>query len=72
MIIGIPKETKTWAKRVAATPNAVSQLVRAGHTVLVEKDAGAGSGFLDEDYANVGAKISASVTSFVRKRMKRT
>ena len=57
MIIGIPKETKTWEKRVAATPNAVSQLIRAGHTVLVEKDAGAGSGFLDGDYANVGAKI---------------
>ena len=57
MIIGIPKETKSWEFRVAAIPNAVSELVRAGHTVLVEKDAGKGSGFFDEDYEKVGAKI---------------
>ena len=57
MIIGIPKETKNWEKRVAAIPNGVSELVRAGHTVLVEKDAGAGAGFFDEDYEKVGAKI---------------
>lgn len=57
MIIGIPKETKSWEFRVAATPDAVSQFVAAGHTVLVEKDAGKGSGFYDEDYERVGAKI---------------
>ncbi|MBR3300029.1 MAG: alanine dehydrogenase [Clostridia bacterium] len=57
MIIGIPKETKNWEKRVAAIPDAVSELVRSGHTVLVEKDAGAGAGFLDSDYKKVGAEI---------------
>lgn len=57
MIIGIPKETKSWEFRVAAIPSAVSELVRAGHTVLVEKDAGKGSGFYDEDYVKAGAKI---------------
>lgn len=57
MIIGIPKEIKNNEYRCASTPDAVSELVRNGHTVLVEKDAGKGSSISDVDFQNVGAKI---------------
>ncbi|EID42754.1 alanine dehydrogenase [Parageobacillus thermoglucosidasius] len=57
MIIGIPKEIKNNENRVAITPAGVMSFVQAGHTVLVEKDAGIGSGFTNEDYANAGAQI---------------
>src|SRR3989344_9420536 len=56
MIIGIPKETKDKENRVALTPEGAKQLVTKGHTVLVEKNAGAGSGFSDEDYSKNGAE----------------
>ncbi|BDG49185.1 MULTISPECIES: alanine dehydrogenase [Parageobacillus] len=57
MIIGIPKETKNNENRVAITPAGVMSFVQSGHTVLVEKDAGIGSGFTNEDYASAGAQI---------------
>jgi len=57
MIVGIPKETKTHEYRVSMTPVGVDELVRRGHTVLVESHAGAGSGILNADYESVGAKI---------------
>ncbi len=57
MIIGIPKETKPNEYRVAATPDAVKQLVSEGHTVLVSQDAGLGSTFTDADYSEAGAKV---------------
>lgn len=57
MIIGIPKEVKSNENRVAITPAGVDQLVKAGHQVLVEKSAGAGSGFRDEEYQYCGAVI---------------
>lgn len=57
MIVGVPKEIKTEEKRVAMTPAGVNAMVSAGHTVLVEKDAGVGSGIGDEDYIKYGAKI---------------
>jgi len=57
MIIGIPKEIKNNENRVAMTPAGVFALVRDGHKVYVEKNAGEGSGFSDEDYINAGAKI---------------
>ncbi len=57
MIVGIPKETKTHEYRVSMTPVGVDELVRRGHTVLVENNAGAGSGILNDDYKSVGAKI---------------
>jgi alanine dehydrogenase len=57
MIIGVPKEIKNNENRVALTPAGVISFVKAGHKVLVEKDAGIGSGFLNEDYANAGAEI---------------
>ncbi len=57
MIVGIPKETKTHEYRVSMTPVGVDELVRRGHTVLVETNAGSGSGILNEEYESVGATI---------------
>ena len=57
MIIGIPKEIKDNEKRVSITPYGVNELVSDGHTVLVQRNAGIGSGFLDSLYLQNGAKI---------------
>ena len=57
MIIGVLKEIKPQENRVAATPSGVISFVAAGHTVYVEKNAGAGSGFSDEEYRKAGAQI---------------
>ncbi len=57
MIIGVPKEIKEQEQRVALLPSAVNQLTRHGHSVLVEKNAGAGSGYPDETYTKAGAEI---------------
>src|SRR5699024_7677009 len=57
MKIGIPKELLNNENRVALTPSGVYTLAQAGHTVTVESDAGLGSGFTDEEYANMGATI---------------
>ncbi len=58
MIIGIPREIKEHEYRVSATPFGTSVLVKEGHRVLVERGAGLGSGFSDEDYLQAGAEIS--------------
>ena len=58
MIIGVPKEIKEQEQRVALLPSGVSQLTRLGHSVLVEKNAGTGSGYPDEEYAKSGADIA--------------
>lgn len=58
MIIGIPKEIKNNENRVSLTPAGVYALTKAGHQVLVEKNAGMGSGFSDEEYKDAGANIS--------------
>ncbi len=55
MRIGIPRETKTDEYRVAATPAVVDALVRAGHEVFVEREAGVGSGLPDAEFARAGA-----------------
>lgn len=60
MIIGIPKEIKDNEYRVSLPPGGVRELVRRGSQVLVETDAGAGSGFTDEEYINAGAAIAGS------------
>ncbi len=60
MIIGVPKEIKTSENRVALVPAGAEAFVTRGHTVYVEKNAGAGSGFPDEAYTAVGAKILAT------------
>src|SRR5437667_702680 len=57
MIIGVPKEVKEQEQRVALVPSAAEQLVRRGHSVLVEKGAGIGSGYPDEEYLKAGAEI---------------
>ena len=57
MIVGILKEIKTEENRVCMTPAGVEVMIHNGHTVLVEKTAGAGSGFADEAYINAGAKM---------------
>ncbi|WP_424237062.1 alanine dehydrogenase [Bhargavaea ginsengi] len=57
MRIGVPKEIKNNENRVAMTPAGVATLATAGHEVIIEKGAGLGSGFTDEEYANEGAVI---------------
>jgi len=57
MIVGVPREVKPGEQRVALTPAGAHALVAAGHRVLVEKDAGGGSGVRDDEYAAVGAEI---------------
>src|SRR5881396_2890729 len=57
MIIGVPKEIKEQEQRVALVPSAAEQLTKRGHTVLVEKNAGVGSGYPDEEYRKAGAEI---------------
>lgn len=59
MKIGLPKEIKNNEFRVGLTPNAVSEYVQNGHTVLVETGAGIGAGFTDEEYVAAGAAIVA-------------
>jgi alanine dehydrogenase len=57
MIVGLPKEVKRDEYRVAMLPVGVEELVRAGHQVLVERDAGIGSGLSDSEYQANGAQI---------------
>ena len=57
MLIGLPKEIKNHEARVGLTPESVKKLISQGHEILVETKAGNGSGFLDEDYLDLGAKI---------------
>jgi len=60
MIIGVPKEIKISENRVGMTEAGVRQLVNEGHTLLVEKDAGIGSGISNEQYERAGAKIMST------------
>jgi alanine dehydrogenase len=57
MIIGVPREIKNNEARVGVTPAGVKALTEVGHTVLVETQAGALSGFPDAEYQNAGAQI---------------
>jgi len=66
MIIGVPKEIKTEEFRVGMTPVGVRELVLDGHTVLVEKAAGEGSGFSDDEYRKAGAETAARDIVFER------
>jgi alanine dehydrogenase len=58
MIIGVPREIKKHENRISLLPEGVLQFKRNGHKVIVEKDAGAGSGFTNRSYAEAGAEIS--------------
>jgi alanine dehydrogenase len=67
VIIGIPKEIKNNEFRVSATASGVHAYVAAGHQVLVEKNAGLGSGISNEDYIKAGAKIIESADEIWQK-----
>ncbi len=57
MRVGVPKEVKNHEYRVAITPAGVHELVRGGHQVYVQQDAGTGSAIPDQDYVTAGAEI---------------
>ncbi|WP_299321936.1 alanine dehydrogenase [uncultured Maribacter sp.] len=57
MIVGIPKEIKNNESRVGMTPGGVFELVKNGHKVYVQSEAGEGSGFFNQDYQQAGAVI---------------
>ena len=57
MLIGCPKEIKVREYRVGMTPIAAREAIAHGHRVIIEKGAGAGAGFPDEDYVAAGAEI---------------
>lgn len=57
MIVGVPKEVKADEYRIALLPVGVEELVQRGHEVLVERDAGLGSGLTNEAYEEAGAKL---------------
>ena len=67
MRIGVPKETKTLEGRVALVPAAAGDLVKRGHEVWIEKDAGIKSGFQDEQYAQLGVKIAPDAAALYEK-----
>lgn len=60
MILGVPKEVKAQEFRVGLIPSGAGALVQAGHRVLVQAGAGAGSGFADAEYRAAGAKLVPS------------
>ena len=57
MLVGVPKEIKPQENRVGLIPAGVRQLVQSGHKVVVEQNAGSGSGIPDEEYISSGAEI---------------
>jgi len=61
MIIGVPKEIKNNENRVGMTPMGVAELVRHGHTVVVQHTAGDNSGFSDDEYQKAGASIMPTI-----------
>ena len=63
MIIGVPTEIKAQEQRVAMLPSGVYNLVRRGHTVLVQTGAGVGAGFPDPEYATAGAELVSDAAS---------
>lgn len=64
MRIGVPKEIKDKENRVAMTPDGVSRLVKLGHQVSVEHDAGIGSGFSDQEYRRAGANLVSAAEAW--------
>ncbi|MFW5442879.1 MAG: alanine dehydrogenase [Methylococcaceae bacterium] len=64
MKIGVPKETKDKEARVAIIPSGVTLLVKQGHKVVIELDAGIGSGFSNEQYEAAGAKLVSTAVAW--------
>ena len=60
MVIGVPKEIKDHEYRVSVTPDGVRALRQAGHEVWIERSAGVGSGYSDDDYRSAGATMAES------------
>lgn len=67
MIVGVPKEIKNNESRVAVTPAGVAELIKNGHEVFVQESAGEGSGFLDGNYVDVGAKLLPAIEDVYNK-----
>ena len=67
MIIGIPTEIKNNENRVGMTPAGVSELVKRGHVVYIQQGAGINSGFPDDEYTSVGAKILPTIADVYAK-----
>ena len=65
--IGIPREIMHGERRVAATPETVTKMIQEGGRVLVEKGAGLGSFFSDEQFAAAGAELTDDVLRMVYK-----
>ncbi len=63
MKIGVPKEIRPGERRVAATPESVSRLIKLGFEVSLEKGAGAGAAFADADFVKAGATIVESASA---------
>jgi alanine dehydrogenase len=66
MKIGVPKEIKTNENRIALVPAGAETLIAAGHQVLIEAGAGEGSGFTDDAFTSVGAKIAPDAATVWR------
>ena len=66
MKVGVPKEIKNNECRVGMTPAGVAELVKRGHTVVVQHTAGEGSGFTDEMYVEAGAVILPGIEDVYR------
>ena len=67
MIIAVPKEIKNNENRVALTAAGTEILKKAGHQILIEKNAGQGSGISDQDYKNAGAEIVSDKNKLFKK-----
>ena len=63
MKVGCPKEIKPQEFRVGVTPNTAGELIRHGHSVVIQTGAGVGAGFPDEDYIAIGAEIAGDAAS---------
>ncbi|MBW1721392.1 MAG: alanine dehydrogenase [Deltaproteobacteria bacterium] len=61
MIVGVPKEIKKAENRVGMVPSGVRALTEAGHRVLVQKTAGTGSGFSDDEFIKAGAELKETI-----------
>ncbi len=69
MIIGVPKEMKDHEYRVGVVPGGVEELVHAGHSVLIEKGAGKGTGISDRDFQEAGARLVTRAQLFKKSEM---
>jgi alanine dehydrogenase len=67
MIIGVSKEIKNHENRVALTPAGTQELVKRGHSVIIQSTAGFGSGFTDEQYRSAGGSIAPTVAEVFEK-----